>query len=74
MSNRIFTGFIFNCLACNRSLDGNESTRTYPKSQELIGMCNTCLHKSKDLLYAYEFEHATLTESNKIEDKYDSNR
>lgn len=74
MSNRTFTGFILNCLACNRSLDTNESTRTYPKSPELIGLCNTCLHKSKDIHYAYEFEHSALTESSKIEDKYDPNR
>lgn len=74
MSNRIFTGYIFNCTCCNRSLDTNESTRTYPKSQELIGMCNTCWHKSHDAAYAYEFEHASLTESSKIEDKYDPNR
>jgi len=73
-SNRILTGMCFHCLSCGRSLSGAEQTRTFPKSPELIALCNTCLHKSKDIHYAYEFEHATLTETSKIEDKYDPDR
>lgn len=63
MSNRILIGIVFNCVCCNRSLEGAEQTRTYPKSPELIGLCNTCLHKSKDHSYQYEFQHSALTEA-----------
>ncbi len=65
-SNRILTGICFHCLSCGRSLAGSEQTRTYPKSPELIALCNTCLHKSKDHSYSYEFEHQALTESTSI--------
>lgn len=62
-SNRILTGVVFNCLCCNRSLEGTEQTRTFPKSEELIALCNTCLHASKDHSYQYEFSHQTLTDA-----------
>ena len=67
MTDRIFTGCILNCLCCNRSLDTAESIRKYPKSDELIGMCNTCWHKAHDISYAYQFEHETLTETSNLE-------
>lgn len=45
-NKRILKGYITNCLACNRSMQGNECTRTYPNSDELIGICNSCIKKS----------------------------
>lgn len=75
MSSRILTGVCFHCICCGRSLSGAETTRTFPKSPELVAMCNTCLHKSKDHSYAYEFEHQTLTEATSLQNlpQYDEN-
>ena len=77
MSNpsRILTGICFHCLACGRSLSGAEQTRTYHNSKELIATCNTCMHKAKDVSYAYQFEHQVLTETTSINNLpcYDEN-
>ena len=54
-NNRSFIGgHIFNCLACNRALDSVESTRTYPQSKELIGLCNSCIKASKETEYSHQ--------------------
>jgi hypothetical protein len=74
-SSRILTGMVFHCIACDRTLAGSETTRTYPHSPELVALCNTCLHKSKDHSYQYEFEHQAFTESTSISNlpSYDEN-
>lgn len=54
MTDRILKGVILNCLACNRPLNGPECTRTYRNSDELIGLCNNCIRRSKEQEYAYE--------------------
>jgi hypothetical protein len=60
--NRVLKGMIFRCLCCNRPLDSNESTRTYKGSDELIGTCNTCLVKSKETDYGYQFTQGNISD------------
>jgi hypothetical protein len=60
---RSFKGYIFNCLSCNRPLDSYESIRTYHKSDELIGLCTTCISKSKVKPTVYDVMESTQDNS-----------
>jgi hypothetical protein len=55
MTNRSITGFISRCMACNRLLDTGEQKRTYPNSDELVGLCNSCINASKEKQYSPTF-------------------
>lgn len=63
MCNRsLIGGFITHCLACNRLLDTGEASRTYKNSNELVGLCNSCIRASKETSYAHQFTLESLQE------------
>lgn len=45
------------CVACNRILDNQESTRKFAGSGEYVDMCNTCLGTIEDDVDTIDGEH-----------------